>query len=147
MSTDERNSTSSLYSKLTTNERNVIDRAIVDRSPPTIAAAYRQFNLADRGISYSAFYRYASRIRREITALRTAVLLAPTEREIKSTLSSLLASSIIDVVANDKDPSGLNILRLVNSYSKTVDMKRRDQTPVHIDPDLNQAEEESRGEQ
>lgn len=147
MSTDERNSTSSLYSRLTTNERNVIDRAIVDRSPPTIAATYRQFNLADRGISYSAFYRYASRIRREITALRTAVLLAPSEREINSTLSSLLASSIIDAVANDKDPSGLNILRLVNSYKQAVDMKLRNPRPMHMDPDRDPEPEEPHVEQ
>lgn len=129
MKAGDRNSTSTLYSKLTPAERSVIDRAIVDRTPPTLVAAYAELNLAGRGISYSAFYRYASRLRREMAAIRTAVLLAPSEREIKSTLSNLLASSIIDAVANDKDPSGLNILRLVNSYKRAVDMEDRDRLP------------------
>jgi hypothetical protein len=74
---DSRANTSTLFDRLDAAEREKLDRAIVDRSPPTFTACFEAHQLADRGISFDAFYRYARRLRTQCELHHLAELTLP----------------------------------------------------------------------
>src|ERR1051325_4432264 len=90
------NTRSSLFEKLTPDLRRALDVAIIERDPPTLAAIWMEHKLADHGISYSAFYRYARRLRDRATLAEIADLSTDDGLDLENPIRRLLPPSAVD---------------------------------------------------
>ncbi len=123
---DHREGSSSLVTKLATEQLDRIDRAIASGTPPTLTECYELFELRERGISFSAFYRYARRYR---TSLRAVVLARHGVSECDASetiIPRLVGQHMIQVLMTDQfTPRSLQ--RLAETYRMTsqVEFQRR----------------------
>src|SRR5262245_7751603 len=67
-------SRSTIFAKTAPDFRREIDRAIVNRTPPTYKGVYDNFKLRDRVISFTSFFLYARRVRMLAAAAEYAAL-------------------------------------------------------------------------
>lgn len=117
---DDHNTCSSLYEKTTPDDRRKIDRAIVNRDPPTYRGVFEKFSLAAKGVSFTAFYNYARRIRSAATRLHLAGLAAPDQADAALAVPRLLASLLVDTLLYAEDAAPAAIHRLTQSYASAV---------------------------
>jgi len=108
-------SKSSLFEKLDPNLRRKLDRAILNRDPPTYKAAYARFNLADLGVSFAAFYAYARRLRLNAALAESASLVVPDGRDRAALLPEIVADRLLEALLDD-DASPAAIERLAYAY-------------------------------
>lgn len=132
---DHREGSSSLVAKLSAEQLDRIDRAIASGTPPTLTECYELFELRERGISFSAFYRYARRYR---TGLR-ALLLARhgvTECDASETIiPRLVGRHMIQVLMTDQfTPRTLQHLAETYRMTSQVEFQRRQ---IELTEELN----------
>jgi hypothetical protein len=84
------NNQSSLFDKLPPDLRHQLDLAIVHRIPPTFKDVWMQFELAKFGVSYSALYRYARRLRDRVNLAEIADLAAENDGDTGDSVQKLL---------------------------------------------------------
>ncbi len=116
---DKIETNSSLFEKISPDFRRQIDEAIVDRSPPTYRAIYEHFCLPDFAISFSAFYRYARRLRFHAAAFDQAELAMPEGADLIDLLPQLLAHRLLEAVI-DEAASARTIQRLAEAWRITA---------------------------
>lgn len=97
------NNRSSIFEKVPPTLRDEVDLAIIRRSPPTFAAAYQEHQLWNYGVSYTAFYRYARRLRDQANLASMADLTsaAAENGQIEDSIRALLARQVFDTLLND----------------------------------------------
>jgi hypothetical protein len=86
---------STLLEKLHPDYRRGLDRAIIERDPPSLADVFARFHVASKGISRSAFYRYAARLRASAALIESAELAIPEGRDPVDALTKLLDSEFL----------------------------------------------------
>lgn len=111
-------SRSSVYEKLTPDQRRKIDRALIDRDPPTYRAVFKKFNLAARGLSFTAFYSYARHVRRAAAATQLAERTGNGENEsdVVHTLPKLLGELLLEYLTYPEEASPNTVHRLTQAY-------------------------------
>jgi hypothetical protein len=105
-----------MYDKLSPDLRCVIDQAVVDRDPPTFRGIYEKFRLADAGLSYYAFYRYARKLRSQADKLHLSELVMPDDADLGEAVPRLIAQQLLDMLFSEESPSPEQILRLTRAY-------------------------------
>jgi len=112
---DDVESRSSVFAKLPADFRLELHHAIIDREPPTYRALYFKFNLADHGVSFTAFYRYARRLRHQADLLDLADLAVPENADVPAAIHTLMSHRLLDSLLHDESsPNALH--RLAESY-------------------------------
>ncbi|MFQ5411354.1 MAG: hypothetical protein ACE5EC_03625 [Phycisphaerae bacterium] len=112
---------SSIYSKLSESMRNQLDRSIAERDPPTYREIYNLFQLDLKGISFSAFYRYARKIRVAVELMQTATLAFPENRGVHAILPELIATRLLEIITDpDNPPKPDAILRLTQAHRAAI---------------------------
>lgn len=117
---DDHNSRSSIYEKTTVDERRKIDRAVVNREPPTYRGVFEKYRLAEKGVSFTAFYNYARRIRGAATNYNLAELVIPAQADLNRTIPRLLADRLIDTLLYAEDATPAQIHRLTVAYASAI---------------------------
>ncbi len=120
-------SKSTLYEKLSPDERRKLNRAIVDRAQPTYRACYEHFRLADQQIGFYAFYRYARNLRRQAAVTDLADAKGPEGMtphasdpvQLNEAISCLLAYRLIEA-ADDETADSHELLRLARAYNLSI---------------------------
>ncbi len=126
-------SQSTLYDKLSPEQRRKLNRAIVDRAQPTYRACYEHFRLADREIGFYAFYRYARRLRGQATITDLADAKGPEANDpiaLNEAITCLLAHRLIEA-ADDETADSHELLRLARAYNLSI----RSQKTIHDNAD------------
>ena len=118
-----------LFSAVPSDLRGRIDAALVDRSPPTIRGVFDQFDLAKRGVSFSAFARYARRVR-ELEHLADGVGLGHEEDiavDYPHVLARLIHRRLLDFLAHNEELSlkDLGQVSAIQSRMLHGDLQRR----------------------
>ena len=108
-------SRSSLFEKLPADLRRRLDQAIIDREPAAYRAVYARFDLAARGVSFTAFYYYARRRRVQADLLQLAELALPDTPDLAGALPDLLAYRLFEA-ATDEATSPSVLHRLVDAW-------------------------------
>ena len=116
---EDHNAQSSLYEKLTPDERTAIDRAIAFRDPPTYTAVFKKFALEKKGLSFAAFYRYARRIRRQVELIRISDLTGPDPSQTRDMVHRLVGSTLVEMLGEPDRMTPLNVSRLVKAHYNT----------------------------
>ena len=101
MSTPQRthdNNKSSVFEKLPEDLRRQLDLAIVHRIPSTFQAVWMQFELAKFGVSFSALYRYARRLRDRVNLAEAAELAAEDDANANETIQKLLSRRLLELL-------------------------------------------------
>src|SRR5205085_1829220 len=91
-------SKSSLFTKLPRELRRQIDQAVIDRDPPAYKDVFATFNLAQFGVSFTAFYMYARRLRYQAALIDCAATAAPSEEVITDMAVRLLGTHMLKVM-------------------------------------------------
>ena len=110
---------SSLFEKLSAEVRRRLDQAIIDREPAGYRALFAKFDLAKQGVSFTAFYYYARRLRAQTDMLHVADLAGLDGLDVAGALPTLMAYRVFEA-ANDEDTSPLVLQRLVNAWRTAV---------------------------
>ena len=130
----EIDSHSSVLEKVPADLRQKVDRAVIDRDPPTYRALFKKFDLAERGVSLTAFFYYARRLRAQAELIQLAQLALPEGDDIAEALPRILAHRLFDAAA-DEAASPLTIQRLADAW-RIVNAARlaqeRHDAAVHI---------------
>ncbi|MBN2563561.1 MAG: hypothetical protein JXQ75_21795 [Phycisphaerae bacterium] len=116
---EKQDSNSSVLDKTTSQLRREINKALVDRDPPTYKAVYAKFKLEKHGISYHAFYRYARRVRSAAAMFDMAEMTASAGTDLPAVLPKVLAQRLLEVLAFE-DVSPRHIQRLADAYKTAV---------------------------
>jgi len=119
-SPNERDAYSSIYDKTTPDDRRKIDRAIVDRDPPTYRGVFKKFGLAEKSVSFTAFYNYARRIRSAATMNNLAQLTAPKETDVAQAIPRLLGNLLVETLLYAEDSSPNAVHRLTQAYCSAI---------------------------
>jgi hypothetical protein len=106
---------SSLYEKLTPDLRRQLDRAIADHEPATYQALFDKFELAGRGVSFAAFYRYARRVRANVALAEFARLSLPDGAPADQFLPEVIGQRLLEA-ALDEETSAGTLYRLAHAY-------------------------------
>ncbi|HVP13682.1 MAG TPA: hypothetical protein VMV94_21080 [Phycisphaerae bacterium] len=104
-----------LFSDLPPALRQSLDRAIAEHDPPTYREIHEKFRLAERGVNFYAFYRYARRVRHIAEMMHLAELTAPNEADLLPTLPKLIAQRLFETLLCEDAPASL-IQQLTNAY-------------------------------
>ncbi|HVP11022.1 MAG TPA: hypothetical protein VMV94_07525 [Phycisphaerae bacterium] len=117
---------SSLYEKLPKDLRRQLDQAIVDHDPPTYRGLFDKFKLADRNISFMAFYRYARRIRANAALIDIAQMTLPEGTDLDKILPQLVGQRLFDACFDEEtSPNTLHSLAETYRLACQTDMARR----------------------
>lgn len=108
-------SKSSIFEKTDPDLRRRLDRAIVDRRPPTYQAIYDEFGLHDLGISFTAFYYYASRLRTNAAFIGLAQISLPEGAAVSDLLPDLLGQRLFDASIDEETSAG-TLCRIAQAY-------------------------------
>ncbi|MFH1418918.1 MAG: hypothetical protein ABII12_11625 [Planctomycetota bacterium] len=112
-------SNSSIFERITSDRRREINKAIIDREPPTYKGVFAKFKLADSGITYHAFYRYARRVRSQVAMFEMAEATSGAGTDLPAVLPKALAQRLLEVLAFE-DVSPRHIQRLTDAYKTAV---------------------------
>ncbi|HVP09637.1 MAG TPA: hypothetical protein VMV94_00430 [Phycisphaerae bacterium] len=108
-------SKSSMFEKVHPNIRRQIDQALIDRQPATYKAVYDKFSLHAMGVSYTAFYCYASRLRANAAFIGLAQITLPEGAAVNNMLPELLGQRLFEA-ALDEETSAATLYRLAHTY-------------------------------
>jgi hypothetical protein len=117
--TDHRDNTSSIHEKLDADTLSTLEHAVVNRTPPTFTACYEKFGLAESGLSYSAFYRYARRLRDAARLTHVAELKGEDAVSATAAIPHLVANQLVDALTVE-NPSSRTVARLASAYRHFV---------------------------
>jgi len=106
---------SSIFEKTDPDFRRRLDQALIDHDPPTYKAAFTKFGLADKGISFAAFYRYARRIRAHAAIIELTHHALPDDCDPTAIVPKLLADRLLDA-AIDESSSPRTLQRLTDAW-------------------------------
>lgn len=121
-----RESRSTVLHRLARDKRLSVDRAIFRREPVTLLAVYDQFDLAGHGISLSAFYRYARRLRQYVALFELADLTDPGGAATSNALRTALAYRFLENVEDDRvSPDTLYRLARTQRLVASTDFSER----------------------
>src|ERR1043166_849351 len=98
---EHENNKSSIFEKLNVDERRAVDIALVERIPPTFAGVWLDHKLGEKGVSYSAFYRYARRLRDRANLAEIAELTVDDATELSDPIRRLLSRRVLDAKLTD----------------------------------------------
>jgi hypothetical protein len=132
---------SSLFSKLSYEQRRILDRAILNRQLPSCRALYEHHHLANLGISYHAFWRYARRLRKDACK---NLMLDPTladQIDLSAKLPDVIGAHFLQILLHD-NPNPMDVTRMANTYHQALHFRSaaRGATctpPIGIHPPLN----------
>jgi len=126
---------SSLLQRLSAEQRGELDRAIIDHEPASYRGMYKEFALGEFGISFTAFYRYARRIRLH-AALQDAIEDdLPPGGDDPARLVRVLARRLWEALAHPDGPPALiaryfnlwrHALKVAGPTSRTEDPQRKE---------------------
>jgi hypothetical protein len=116
---EKQESNSSVFEKTTPDLRRAVNRALVDRDPPSYKGVYAKFKLAGRDVSFHAFYRYARRVRSQAAMFEMAEITASAGTDLAAMLPKVLAQRLLEVLAFE-DVSPRHIQRLTEAYKTAV---------------------------
>lgn len=112
---------SSLFAKLPPDLRRAVDIAIAEHVPPTFRAVWMQFELARFGVTFSAFYRYARRLRERVNLLEAAALAGENDADVDAVLKKLTGRRALDLLLHSHGAECLKeIAALVSAHSQTA---------------------------
>jgi hypothetical protein len=111
---------SSILAKVPPDLRRQIDIAIVERAPPTYQAVWMTFNLADHGVSYMAFYRYARRLRDRANLAELAALGPHDEDDVTNLLPKLIGRELVEELLNNDVPDSREIATPINAHRQAL---------------------------
>src|SRR5205814_7967013 len=94
MSTTDRTSNSTVFDLVPPEKRAKIDRSIVTRCPTSYKEIFEEFGLADHGLAYHCFWRYARRLRERAELANLAELTAPEDKQLTHVLPNLAARRV-----------------------------------------------------
>ncbi|HKQ48152.1 MAG TPA: hypothetical protein VJZ71_08800 [Phycisphaerae bacterium] len=94
------NNKSSVFEKIPPDVRRQLDLAIIHRTPPTFQSVWMQFELAQYGVSFSALYRYARRLRDRVNLAEAADLVAENDGDTHETIQKLLSRRLLELLLN-----------------------------------------------
>ncbi|HWL94965.1 MAG TPA: hypothetical protein VNT79_15705 [Phycisphaerae bacterium] len=106
---------SSMLEKVDPVTRAKIRRALVDRDPPTYRGVFQKFKPVLNGVSFTAFYYYARRIRMTAAVSDHARRNLPEGVQLNDLLPDLLARRLLEEVDNP-GAAPRRIQRLVDAY-------------------------------
>lgn len=134
----------SIFRNLSASARRQIDQAIADRDPPTYREIYNLFDVAAWQISFSAFYRYARKVRAEVDLMHSAALAFPGDQNIHAILPDLIAARLLELINDPDHPPNPEILhRLTRAHRAAaqtllaLETRRATKTPApsaHTNP-------------
>ncbi len=110
---------SSVFEKVPREVRGEIQRALVEREPATFRGVYEKFKVAEYGVSYSSFYRYARRFRSQVAMFEMAAETSVAGSDLPAVLPKALAQRLLEVLAFE-DASPRHIQRLTDAYRIAV---------------------------
>ncbi|MFQ5501708.1 MAG: hypothetical protein ACE5EQ_05330 [Phycisphaerae bacterium] len=112
---------SSILKKISPSLRRHLDRSIIERDPPTYREIFAFFQLPEMGVSFTAFYRYARRIRLEFEFIHNAALAFPDDLNVHTILPDLIAARLLEII-NDPDnpPRSSTILQLTQAHKSAT---------------------------
>ncbi|HKQ48382.1 MAG TPA: hypothetical protein VJZ71_09965 [Phycisphaerae bacterium] len=111
---------SSVFEKTTPELRRKLDRAILNYDPPGYRALYKKYGLPELGVSFTAFYYYARRLRRRAAATDMALTALPDERDSVRLLPGLVGQCLIDQLMTGDDASPQAVYRLMLAYTAAI---------------------------
>ncbi len=114
-----RENNSSIFEKTTPALRREINKALIDRDPPTYKGVFAKFKLSGAGITYHAFYRYARRVRSQAAMFEMTEATATAGTDLPALLPKILAQRLLEVLAFE-DVSPRHIQRLTDAYKTAV---------------------------
>lgn len=131
------NTQSSLFDKLPEELRRRLDLAIVHRIPPTFKDVWMQFELAKFGVSFSALYRYARRLRDRLNIAEALLLTDDDQPDIDAAIQKLLSRRVLELLLHTGGAScAQEIAALVSAGrkgAKTVhDVRRLELDREHL---------------
>lgn len=122
------NNQSSLFEKVPPDLLRAVNIAIIERRPPTFRAVWMQFELANFGVSYTAFYRYARRLRDRVNLAEAAGLSAEDDPGVDAAIQKLADRRLLELLLN-ADSAELNpeIVALLSAHHRGthLDLHRR----------------------
>src|SRR5262245_1467849 len=110
------NSRSSVFISLSAETRAALDRAIVNAAPPTYRECHEKYALAADAITYSSFWRYASRLRRKSEIINLAELTSPEDQDLPALMPRLVLHKLFAALTHEEATPAV-ISQLTNSYS------------------------------
>jgi hypothetical protein len=116
---EKQESNSSIFDKTTPDLRREINRALIDRDPPTYKGVFAKLKLADRGVSYHAFYRYSRRVRGQAAMFEMAEATASAGKDLPAMLPKVLAQRLLETLAFE-EVSPRHIQRMTDAYKTAV---------------------------
>jgi hypothetical protein len=105
------NTRSSIFEKLTPDQRKALDVAIIERLPPTFQAVYMEHNLPALGVSFTAFYRYARRLRDRANVAEIAELAGDTDTSLDEPIRKLVGRRLLDLLLTTDDVECIGEIR------------------------------------
>lgn len=114
-----RDITSTLQSRLPPGLLAEVDRHILDRRPGAMRSVYRQLTLDAHGISQSAFYRYARRLRKRAARLDAADLAPDKADRAPARAALLLVQRLLEALTLE-NPSPADLERLTRACHLAV---------------------------
>ena len=112
----DRDAPSTLHQKLSPHERAKLDHALAIRVPASYKETYEKFRLKDAGVSYSAFFRYARKVRTVARLHHLAELTLPPEEDVEKLLPRFVGQHLIAALAEETiSPRGAE--RLARAYA------------------------------
>jgi len=142
-----RESRSTVLHRLARDKRLLIDRAIFRREPATLLAVYDQFDLAGHGISLSAFYRYARRLRQHAALFELADLTNPGGAAATNALMTALVYRFLETVEDYKtSPDTLYRLARTQRLVASTDFSERRAEARELTADAPSASEPAASE-
>ncbi|HKQ50614.1 MAG TPA: hypothetical protein VJZ71_21265 [Phycisphaerae bacterium] len=123
------NGRSSLFDKLPEELRRRLDLAILHRIPPTFKDVWMQFELSKFGVSYSALYRYARRLRDRLNMAEAVFLNDDDGADVDAAIQKLLSRRLLELLLHTGGAScAKEIAALTSAQRKgvrtTVDLRR-----------------------
>ncbi len=111
---DKMESRSSIQTKIEPGFRKQIVQALINRHPPTLREVFDFFALDDKGVSYTAFYYWARKIKR-FAALFEMTRTLDEKEDPAGLLPRILASRLLDNALDDQ-VDVLVLRRLMETY-------------------------------
>ncbi len=115
------NNKSSLFEKLPPDLRRAVDIAIIERHPPTFRAVWMELQLGRFGVSFTAFYRYARRLRDRVNLAEAAGLAAENDPGIDDAIQKLVSRQLLELLLNTHGPeSTKEITALMSAHRQAA---------------------------
>ena len=99
-------SKSSIFEKVHPRIRHQIDQALVNRQPATYKGVWDKFNVQAYGVSYTAFYTYASRVRANAALIGLASVTLPEGTNVNDMLPELLGHRLFEAAIDEEASPG-----------------------------------------